>query len=72
MSDPNMEIIYNWAEHLGPPPAVASSMKEPIDIARFVDFVDKNIMANSKFWEFGSEERQKFLTDIACSLFIVC
>ena len=65
MADPNMDIIYSWAEQLGTPPAIPTSMKEPEDIARFVDFVDKNIFANSEFWKFSVAERQEFLTDIA-------
>jgi hypothetical protein len=65
MTDPNMDIIYSWAEDLCPPPVVPSSLEETRDIAKFVDFVDKKIFANSKFWEFGITERQKFLTDLA-------
>ena len=40
-------------------------MKEPEDIARFVDFVDKNIFANSEFWKLSVAERQEFHTEIA-------
>jgi hypothetical protein len=65
MADPNMDIIYGWAEELGPLPVVPSSIKEPKDIAKFVDFVDNNIFASSKFWEFGVTEKEKFLTEIA-------
>ena len=61
MADPNMDIVYSWAEQLGPPPAIPSSIKEPRKIAEFVDFVDKNIFANSEFWKFSVTERQKFL-----------
>jgi hypothetical protein len=65
MADPNPDIVYSWAEQLGPPPAIPSSIKEPMDIAEFVDFVDKNIFANSEFWKFSVTERQKFLADMA-------
>jgi hypothetical protein len=65
MVDPNMDIIYGWAEELGPLPEVPPSIKEPMDIAKFVDFIDKNIFASSKFWEFGVTEKKRFLTKIA-------
>jgi hypothetical protein len=65
MADPNTAIIYGWAEQLGRPPAIPSSLKEPRNVAKFVDFVDRNVFANSKFWEFNTMERQKFFEDIA-------
>jgi hypothetical protein len=65
MADPNMAIVYGWAEQIGRPPAIPSSMKEPRNVAKFVDFVDRTVFANSEFWEFNTMERQKFFEDMA-------
>lgn len=59
-----MDLVYSWAEELGPPPMISSS-EEPRFIAKFVDFVDKTIFANSEFWKFSLAEKRKFLKDIA-------
>jgi hypothetical protein len=61
MADPKMDIIYRWAEQMGHPPAVPSSMKEPRNIAKFVDFIDRDIFANARFWQYGASEIQNFL-----------
>ena len=57
MADPNTAIIYGWAEQLGRRPAIPSSMKEPRNVTKFVGFVDRNVFANSKFWEFNTMEK---------------
>ena len=43
-----MDIVCSWAEQLGPP-LIPPSIKEPRNIAKFVDFVDKNIFAIKSF-----------------------
>jgi hypothetical protein len=65
MADPNTAIIYGWAEQLGRRPAIPSSMKEPRNVTKFVGFVDRNVFANSKFWELTQWKRQEFFEDIA-------
>jgi hypothetical protein len=65
MVDDNMAIIYSWAEELGPAPPVPRSLKEPSSVAKFADFIDKNIFAHSEFSNFGASKIQNFLGNIA-------
>jgi hypothetical protein len=64
MVDPNMEIIYGWANEMGPAPAVPNSLKEPSKVAMFVNLADTDIFGNLEFWKYGMSEKQRFLSDV--------
>jgi hypothetical protein len=46
--DPNMSIAYECSELMGPIDSIPESLKEVIKRAKYLDFVDKKMIAGSK------------------------
>jgi hypothetical protein len=62
--DPNMSIAYECAEHLGHLDLIPESLKEVIKRAKYLDFVDKKMIAGSRLWEFNKQQIESFLTNV--------
>ena len=62
--DPNMSIAYEWAKLLGSINSLSQSLQDYANRAKFLDFVDKNIIAGSKLWEFNQQQIEVFLMNM--------
>ena len=68
MNDYNMLIAYDHANTLGPPPRLATELKDPSIRAHFLHFVDTNIIKGEPIFDILEDKRiirDSFLTDIA-------
>ena len=68
MNDYNMLIAYDHANTLGPPPRLATELKNPSIRAHFLHFVDTNIIKGDPIFDILEDKRiirDSFLTDIA-------
>ena len=63
-TDPNMSIAHECAELLGPTDSLPESLKEVIKRAKYLDFVDKKMIAGSRLWEFNKQQIGSFLAGI--------
>jgi hypothetical protein len=62
--DPNMSIAYECSELLGPIDSIPESLKEVIKRAKYLDFVDKKMIAGSRLWEFNKQQIVLFLANV--------
>jgi hypothetical protein len=63
--DPNMSIAYECSELMGPIDSIPESLKEVIKRAKYLDFVDKKMIAGSKLWEFNNQQQiESFLSNM--------
>src|SRR5918912_857145 len=62
--DPNMSIAYESSELLGPIDSIPESLKEVIKRAKYLDFVDKKMVAGSRLWEFNKQQIESFLAKV--------
>jgi hypothetical protein len=60
--DPNTSIVYECSELLGHIDSIPESLKEVIKRAKYLDFVDKSMIAGSRLWEFNKQQIESFLT----------
>jgi hypothetical protein len=68
MNDYNMLVAYEHANTLGPPPRLATELKDPTIRAQFLDFVDNKIIKGEPIFDTLEDKRiirDNFLTDIA-------
>src|SRR5919197_1174350 len=63
-TDPNMSIVYECSEFLGPIESIPESLKEVIKRAKYLDFVDKKMIAGSRLWEFNKQQIVLFLANV--------
>lgn len=63
-TDPNMSIAYEWSKLLGNIDSIPESLNDVIKRAKYMDFVDKNMTASSKLWEFNKQQIESFLTNM--------
>ncbi|HEC76397.1 MAG TPA: hypothetical protein ENI33_03955 [Thermoplasmatales archaeon] len=67
--DPNMDTALQWANELGPPPPLPSSLKDVTQRAKLVNAIDEPHFANSFFLDFQSRlsdvEKNQCLNEIA-------
>jgi hypothetical protein len=62
--DPNMSIVYRWTKLLGPIHSLPQSLQGYANRAKFLDFVDKNIITGSELWEFNQQQIESFLMNM--------
>jgi hypothetical protein len=68
MNDYNMLVAYEHANTLGPPPRLATELKDPAVRAQFIDFVDNKIIQGTSIFDILEDKkiiRESFLTDVA-------
>lgn len=65
-ADPNMSIAYEFSNLLGPIDSLPESLKEmDVKRAKYLDFVDKKMIAGSKLWELNNEQQiESFLAKV--------
>jgi hypothetical protein len=65
-TDPNTAIAYECSNLLGPIDSLPESLKEmDVKRAKYLDFVDKKMIASSRLWEFNNEQQiGSFLANI--------
>jgi hypothetical protein len=63
-TDPNMSIAYGCSELLGPIDSIPESLKEVIKRAKYLDFVDKKMIAGSRLWDLNKQQISSFLAGI--------
>jgi hypothetical protein len=56
-TDPNISIAYECSDLLGQIDSIPESLKEAIKRAKYLDFVDKKMIAGSRLWEFNNEQQ---------------
>jgi hypothetical protein len=56
-TDPNMSIAYEWSKYLGAIDSIPESLHDIIKRAKYLDFVDKNMIAGSKLWELSNKQQ---------------
>ena len=64
--DPNTSIAYECAQLMGSIDSLPESLKEIVlKRVKYLDFVDKNMIAGSRLWEFNNEQQiESFLTNM--------
>ena len=67
--DPNMDTARRWANELGSPPILPSSLQNVIQRAKLVNNIDTPNLANALFLEFqgelNPEDKEQCLSEIA-------
>ena len=56
-TDPNMSIAYECSELMGPIDSIPESLKEVIKRAKYLDFIDRKMIAGSRLWEFNNTQQ---------------
>lgn len=66
IEDKTMQNLYELAEELGPSPSLPNSLMDPCDLARFLDYVDKEIIPLSHTVDFENDvpKQQEFLARV--------
>lgn len=66
IEDRTMQILYQLAERLGPPPPLPESLKDPCKLAKFLDLVDREIIGKFDFTNFENQpsKQQGFLARV--------
>ena len=64
--DPNTSIAYECAQLMGSIDSLPESLKEIVlKRVKYLDFVDKNMIAGSRLWEFNNEQQiESFLANM--------
>ena len=63
-TDPNMSIAYECSKLLGPIDSIPESLQDVIKRAKYLDFVDKKMIAGSMLWELNKQVIDSFLTNM--------
>lgn len=63
--DPNMDTALQWANELGSPPLLPSSLQDVNQRAKLVDQIDGPLVRGSLLLTLNEEERQQRLRDVA-------
>ena len=63
-TDPNISIAYECSDLLGQIDSIPESLKEAIKRAKYLDFVDKKMVAGSRLWEFNKQQIESFLAKV--------
>jgi hypothetical protein len=66
IEDRTMHNLYDLAKQLGPPPSLPESLKDPCKLARFLDYVDKEIIGKFDFTSFENDfaKQHRFLAQV--------
>jgi hypothetical protein len=63
-TDPNMSIVYEFSKLLGPIDSIPESLQAVIKRAKYLDFVDRKMIAGSRLWEFNKQQIESFLANM--------
>lgn len=63
--DPNMNIAIQWANGIGPPPALPLLLENVEKRARFADAIDNSLINNSLLHTLTGDQKAQRLKDIA-------
>jgi hypothetical protein len=59
-----MAIVYEFSKLLGPIDSIPESLQAVIKRAKYLDFVDRKMIAGSRLWEFNKQQIESFLANM--------
>ncbi len=62
--DPNMDFLYRWARGYPNKPILPGTLWEVVNRAKFLDFVDKELIAGTETWRLNSIQLDAFRSNI--------